>query len=160
MSKEILSATEDEKFEKFFAELKSNAELAKQFEEVTAGLNEEEAVAKIAETAKAKGYFSDEVAKPSAKQELDEKSMEGVTGGVAPVIAFLIKVYKIYQYVKLAKAVYDACKGDDKKDSGSSGGGRNIYTNNNQGGKQNNNQQGNENKNSSKGNSIAELNLI
>ena len=53
-------------------------------------------------------------------------------------------------------------KGGDKKDasSGGSGGGGNTYTNNNQGGKQNNNQQGNENKNSSKGNSIAELNLI
>ncbi len=156
MSKEILSATEDEKFEKFFAELKSNAELAKQFEEVTAGLNEEEAVAKIAETAKAKGYFSDEVAKPSAKQELDEKSMEGVTGGVAPVIAFLIKVYKIYQYVKLAKAVYDACKGDGKKDGSSDGsGGGNTYTNNNQGGKQNNNQQGDKNENCSENNTIS-----
>lgn len=49
-------------------------------------------------------------------------------------------------------------KGGDKKDASSGGG--NTYTNNNQGGKQNNNQQGNENKNSSKGNSIAELNLI
>lgn len=158
MSKEILSATEDEKFEKFFAELKSNAELAKQFEEVTAGLNEEEAVAKIAETAKVKGYFSDEVATPSAKQELDEESMEGVTGGVAPVIAFLIKAYKIYQYVKLAKAVYDACKGDGKKDGSSGdsgGGGGNTYTNNNQGGKQNNNQQGDKNENCSENNIIS-----
>lgn len=73
MSKEILSATEDEKFEKFFAELKSNAELAKQFEEVTAGLNEEEAVAEIAETAKAKGYFSEEVAKPLRNRNLTKK---------------------------------------------------------------------------------------
>jgi len=97
--------------------------------------------------------------------ELSVENLDNVAGGngIMEAIKKFIKDNPevIKHGIDWVKNLFNK-KGGDKKDasSGGSGGGGNTYTNNNQGGKQNNNQQGNENKNSSKGNSIAELNLI
>lgn len=98
--------------------------------------------------------------------ELSVENLDNVAGGngIMEAIKKFIKDNPevIKHGIDWVKNLFNK-KGGDKKDAssgGSSGGGGNTYTNNNQGGKQNNNQQGNENKNSSKGNSIAELNLI
>lgn len=97
--------------------------------------------------------------------ELSVENLDNVAGGngIMDAIKKFIKDNPevIKHGIDWVKNLFNK-KGGDKKDasSGGSGGGGNTYTNNNQGGKQNNNQQGNENKNSSKGNSIAELNLI
>ena len=94
----------------------------------------------------------------ASRMELSFENFNNVAGGAGPNAVDPREIFKR----NLEKVVKDK-KGGGTKDAssgGSGGGGGNTYTNNNQGGKQNNNQQGNENKNSSKGNSIAELNLI
>jgi len=165
-----VNAQADENVKKFFAELQSNEEVKKFFADAIEGLDKDAAIAKISEILKSAGHISDDAAAaPSAKMELDEESMESVSGGIIPFIvgaaAIIGKAYGVYQTVdtvyqiaKAGKEIYDTYQAEKQKaeEAAFMSGGINVtgnFNNDNSGGKQMSVQMG-DNLNSSSGNSM------
>ncbi len=164
-----VNAPADENLKKFFAELQSNEEVKKYFADAIEGLDKDAAIAKISEILKSAGHISDDAAAPSAKMELDEESMESVSGGIIPFLvgaaAIVGKAYSAYQIVdtvyqiaKAGKEIYDTYQAEKQKaeEAAFMSGGINVtgnFNNDNRGGKQMSVQMG-DNLNSSSGNSM------